>query len=40
MPRADCHFLPGHVWRIIHRYRRKIVQNVQVVQSLRSVQHI
>jgi hypothetical protein len=38
MPRANRHFLPGHVWHITHRCDRKFVQDVQVVQPLRSVQ--
>jgi hypothetical protein len=37
MPRANRHFLPGHVWHITHRYHGRFVPNVQVVQSLRFV---
>jgi hypothetical protein len=39
MPHANPHFLPGHVWHITHRCPGKFVQNVPVVQPLRSVQH-
>jgi hypothetical protein len=40
MPRANRHYLPGHIWHITHRYRRNFVQTVQAVQSLRSVQTV
>src|SRR6266545_6618870 len=40
MPRANRHFLPGHVWHITHRVTKKFVQNVPIVQPLRSVQAV
>ena len=40
MPRANRHFLPGYIWHITHRVAKKFVQNVPVVQPLRSVQDI
>ena len=30
---ANRHYLPGHIWYIIHRHRSNFVQDVQVVQS-------
>jgi hypothetical protein len=32
MPRANRHFLPGHVRHITHRVTKKFVQNVPIVQ--------
>ena len=40
MPRANRHFLPGYIWHITHRVAKKFVQNVPVVQPLRSVQDV
>jgi hypothetical protein len=40
MPRANRHFLPGYIWHITHRVTKKFVQNVPVVQPLRSVQNL
>ena len=37
MPRANRHFLPGYIWHITHSVTKKFVQNVPVVQPLRSV---
>jgi hypothetical protein len=33
MPRANRHFLPGHIWHITHRCHRKLVQAVQPLRS-------
>jgi hypothetical protein len=40
MARANRYFLPDHIWHITHRVAKKFVQNVPVVQPLRSVQAV
>jgi hypothetical protein len=40
MPRANRHFLPGHVWHITHRYPRKVCskRSSRSIATLRSTQ--
>jgi hypothetical protein len=40
MPRANRYFLPDPIGHITHRVAKKFVQNVPVVQPLRSVQAV